>query len=397
VRSTGIVAVFLGLALCAAPLSIAITESLLVCAFVIQLALAVRQRVSVRVPRLFRYWLPWAILEIAAWLHSPELKAGWGEMRHLWLLVVLWLTIPALRISSQAVAVWRGIFLTATLNSIVLVITVATRLARYRHVQPPVELDVFVRNGGLLHHWMIYATLEILVFAAMLEFWRSYPSGRRWLLPMLAVNSLAILLSLTRMLWLSCLVVLIASLAWRRSRWLFAMPVLLIAILLVAPAVVRSRITESIQPDYYSNAERVQMLRVGWEMIRQHPFSGVGPGRVETLYRSYLKPSDPVPAYYGHLHNNLVQLGAEFGLPALAAALFFLAMLVRELIKQYRSPQTAEMQFLCRAAILGLAGYLIAGMFEYTYGHSLGLIMLGFAVLAPISITPTRSCPAVCE
>ena len=318
-------------------------------------------------------------------------------MRHLLLLMVLWLTIPALRTTSQAVGVWRGIFLTATLNSIVLIITVATRLARYQDVRRRAELDVFVRNGGLLHHWMIYATVEVLVFAAMLEFWRSYPSQRRWLLAMLAVNSLAILLSLTRMLWLSCLVVFVASLAWRRSRWLWAVPAVLAAVLLVAPTVVRSRITESMQPDYYSNAERVQMAQVGWEMIRQHPFTGVGPGRVEALYRGYLKPSDPIPAYYGHLHNNLIQLGAEFGLPALAAALLFLAMLVRELIKQYRSAQTAEMQFMCRAAILGLAGYLIAGMFEYTYGHSLGLIMLGLAVLAPISITPTQSSPAVCE
>ena len=94
VRSPELAAALLGLSLCAAPLSIAITESLLGCAFAIQLALAVRHRTSLRVPRLFWYWLPWAALEIASWLHSPELKAGWGEMRHLFLLMVLWLTIP---------------------------------------------------------------------------------------------------------------------------------------------------------------------------------------------------------------------------------------------------------------------------------------------------------------
>ena len=34
--------------------------------------------------------------------------------------------------------------------------------------------------------------------------------------------------------------------------------------------------------------------------------------------------------------------------------------------------------------LLGLIGFLVAGMFDYTYGHSLALILLSFVVLIPL-------------
>lgn len=306
-------------------------------------------------------------------------------MRHLALALALALTIPILRRPAHAVAIWKGIFLTATLNSVVLIAIVALRLARYARLRPAIDLSVYVRNGGLLHHWMVYATVEVVVFAAMLEFWRVYPQRRRWLYPLLAANSLAIVLSLTRMLWLTCLVLLGVILVGRGIRWTWLTPILILCLGLVATPLVRHRIAESSQPDYYSNTERLQMLRVGLEMIRDHPLTGVGPGRVETRYRDYLKPSDSVPAFYGHLHNNLVQITAEFGLPVAAAAVIFVVALAKGLIKTYRCSTTADLRFLSRSAILSLAAFTIAGMFEYTYGHSLGLILLSFAVFSPLT------------
>ena len=138
-------------------------------------------------------------------------------------------------------------------------------------------------------------------------------------------------------------------------------------------------------PEYYSNAERLQMLRVGWKMIREHPLTGVGPGRVEGLYASYLSPSEPLPAYHGHLHNNAVELAAEFGIPVTAAALLFLAILTRDLLTRYRLAGDREQLFVCSTSLLALTGFLATGLFDYTYGHSLGLILLAFAVLSPLA------------
>jgi lipopolysaccharide/colanic/teichoic acid biosynthesis glycosyltransferase/O-antigen ligase len=374
-------AILLGLALCAVPVSIAVAEAFLAASLLWRTAELARHRAQPFVPRVFWFWLAWAALEVIVWLRSPEIRAGWGEIRHLLLIASLFLALPALDRVEDRVAVWRGIFATATVNSMFLIATFVSRLLYYRGELDPI---VYLRTGGLLHHWMIYGIVEILVFGGLLEFLHLYPEERRWCAPVLAINSLAILLSLTRMLWICCLLLLVLHLAWRRSRWIWAVPAIPLMAFFLAPGPIRTRVTTSMHPDYYSNAERVQMLRVGWRMILDSPMTGVGPGLVEAKYRDYLSQTDPVPAYYGHLHNNLVQLAAEFGLPVTGAALLFVAALFHDLLKRHRRVIDRGNEFLLCTAVLGLIGFLAAGMFDYTYGHSLGLILLGFVVLMPL-------------
>jgi O-antigen ligase len=368
-----------GLGICAVPISIAISEAFLSAALIVRFPAFFRR--GILLPRVFWCWLAWAAAEVAAWLFSPDLRAGLGEMRHILLIAGLFLLVPVLERTSDRVTIWGGVLAGATFSSVFLIGHFVWQLMFYRGPLAPV---IYLRSGGLLHHWMVYATVEVLVFAALLEMWRSYPERRRWLLPVLVLNTAAILLSLTRVLWVCCLVLLVLHFAWRRSRWIWAVPAIPCLLFFIAPNAVRARLSDSLHPDYYSNAERIQMLRVGWAMIREKPLVGVGPGRVDRLYTQYLAPGDPVPAYHGHLHNNLVQLGAEFGVPATLAGLIFIGILFRDLWRRYQSATGRDEEFLCRTSLLGLTGFIAAGLFEYTYGHSLGLILLAFTVLSPL-------------
>jgi O-antigen ligase len=371
----------LGLSMIMAPASIALSEALLTGALVFRVNAIWTRREKLYVPRVFWFWLAWAILELLVWLRSPERRQGQGEIRHLLLVAALFLAVPALDLVADRVAVWRGIILTATVSSLVLIGHFTWRLLFYRGNLDPV---IYLRGGGLLHHWMIYGTVEAMVFAALLQLYHFYPEERWWLLPVSAINIFAILLSLTRMLWISCLVLWVLHLMWLRSRWIWASPLVLCGLFLLAPGAVRSRIAVSIDPAYYSNAERIQMLRVGWKMVREHPFTGIGPGRVNDQYQKYLSPADTLPAFHGHLHNNVVQLAAEFGLPAIGAAMVFMLVLLIDLARKCRIAGGRDQQFLCRTSLLGLIAFTVVGMFDYTYGHSLGLILLGFVVLPPL-------------
>lgn len=375
----------LGLAFCAVPVSIAVTESLLAVALVARAVSCLRGRARVVLPRVFWFWLVWAGSEVVAWTFSPEPRAGWSEMRRLFMLAGLFFVLPAVDKNADRLMVWRGIFLTSTLGALFLVGDFLARLVYYRReIGTGDDVSLYLRTGGLLNHWMVYGTVEILVVAGLLSFWSLYPEERRRWWPVVAANMLAIVLSLTRMVWVACLLLLGIQLAWRRSKWLWVLPILPLGLYVLAPSAVRSRVKESIRPDYYSNFERVQMWRVGWKMIQEKPLTGVGPGRVNQLYRSYLAPGEPVPAYHGHLHNNLVQLAAELGLPVVAAALLFTGVLFRDLLRALRQATTREAQFSCRTALLALTGFLVAGCFDYTYGHSLGLVLLAFGVLLPL-------------
>jgi O-antigen ligase len=375
----------LGAGLCAAPASIAIAEILLGGAFVLYLLAITRRKAAISLPRVFRVWLLWAALLTVSCMRSGALSKGGGELRHLILIAALFLLLPALDRESDRLMVWRGIFVVGSVSSAVLVARFVSRLQWYRGGVDPA---VYLRGGGLLHHWMVFASVEVVIFAGLLEFWRCFPQERRWLAPVLVLHAGAILFSLTRTLWLCCLLLLALELLWRRSRWIWALPALPCLLFLMAPHAMRQRVVDSSQPEYYSNAERLQMMRVGWRMIRQHPLVGVGPGRVEQLYPKYLESGETLPAYHGHLHNNLVQIAAQSGIPAAAAAVLFAICLAWELWRRQRQGSARSESFLCRTGLLGLVGFTVAGMLDYTYGHSLGLIMLCFATLTPL--TPAR-------
>ncbi|HLK62683.1 MAG TPA: O-antigen ligase family protein [Bryobacteraceae bacterium] len=376
-----------GAALCAVPISIALCEICLALALAVRFARFLRHPVAIRPPRIFWFWLAWAGLEIAVWLGSPNRRAGIGEVRHLILIAALFAILPALHRPGRSLMVWKGIFLTATTGSGVLILEFLARTIRFRHdLAAGGDPDLYLRTGGLLHHWMVYGAVEIVVFAALLEFGSAYPAERRWAGVALAVQGLAIALSLTRSLWVSAACVTAihllrkpGTLPWRR--------ILLTAasgILLLSATPVRHRITESFQSDYYSNTERVQMWKVGGRMIRQNVVFGIGAGQVEAQYARFLRPGEPLPAYHGHLHNNALQLFAEFGLLVFCAACVFVAMLVRELAQACRWAATRESRFLSRSGLMGLAGFLVMGMMDYTYGHSLALIVLAFAAISPV-------------
>jgi O-antigen ligase len=380
-RTVSFDAVFFGLAVCAVPVSIAVAESFIAVSLAFRIAAVVSGRTKIVLPRVFWFWLVWAALEITAWRRSPDVRIGGGEMRHLALIAVLFLLVPSIPRASDRVLVWCGVAWTTTVSSLVLIGHFIWRLLYYRGSLAPV---IYLRGGGLLHHWMVFGTVEIIVLAALLELWHYFPEKRGWLLPVLVVNAIAIVLSLTRMLWICSFLLVALDLAGRRSRWLWAVPVIPCVLFLIAPSPVRSRVTESSHLEYYSNAERLQMWRVGWRIVREKPWFGVGPGRINGIYTTYLSPADPVPAYHGHLHNNLVQLAAEFGLPVAGAAVLFTAILFRDLRRRCRVALDRDQEFVCRAALLGLTGFVAAGIFDYTYGHSLGLNLLAFAVLSPL-------------
>ncbi|HEY6903964.1 MAG TPA: O-antigen ligase family protein [Candidatus Acidoferrales bacterium] len=375
----------LTLSLAAVPISIAVAETLLAAAIVVRMFRCLRGETRVHVPRIFRLWLALAAAEILVWLLSPSLRDGWGEIRHLLLVGSMFFILPALATGSERFEAWKAVFLSSVLGSLFLIGDFVSRLVTYRReIAAGADVSFYLRTGGLLNNWMVYGTVEVLIAAGLLSFWFAFPEQRRRWWPVMALNAVAIMLSMTRTVWVVVFLLLALELWRKRSRWLLILPLLPLGVYFAAPAAIQSRIKVSMQPAYFSNAERIQMLQVGWRMVLESPWVGIGPGRTEKLYRSYLEPSDPVPKYHGHLHNNLAQMAAQFGIPATLFALIFAAFLYRELRRAARLAQGREQAFLARAGQLAWIGFLAAGLFDYTYGHSLALILAAFAMLSPL-------------
>lgn len=375
----------LTLALGAVPLSIALSESLLAVSLLARILNWRKIRLPARLPRSLWFWLLLAALEIFSWLISPDRKPGWNEMRHLALVASLGFVLPCLGVGGSRLRAWKAVFLSSGLGSIFLIGSFLVKVADFHSkIEAGGAARFYLRTGGFLGNWMVYSSVELTVFAGLLSFWAFYPQERRRWWPVFALNLAAIALSLTRSLWFVCWLLAGIELVRRRSKWLWPLAALPLLLYLAAPGAIRARIRGSLDPNYYPNQERIEMLRVGWRMIKKHPVTGVGPGRAGELYLQYLKPHAPVPRYHGHLHNNLVQIAATFGLPVVVAAILLVLALYRDLFLAFRAARGQEELFCCLTSLLALTGFLIAGFFDYNYGHSLGLILLSFAVLSPL-------------
>ena len=81
-----------------------------------------------------------------------------------------------------------------------------------------------------------------------------------------------------------------------------------------------------------------------------------------------------------HLHDVPLQIAAERGLPALAAWLWFIVVLLRDF---WRKSRSSPLRSLPTAALASVVAMLAAGMFEYNFGDSEFLMLFLLLVTLP--------------
>jgi putative inorganic carbon (hco3(-)) transporter len=122
-------------------------------------------------------------------------------------------------------------------------------------------------------------------------------------------------------------------------------------------------------------------MNTGAAIVRDHPFTGVGPNMVERVYPKY-RAAGAVQSTNPHLHNVPLQIAAERGLPALAVWLWFVVALVAGL---WRLRRAGRDQMLAAMGLASVAGMLAAGLFEYNFGDSEFLMLFLVLVTLPFA------------
>jgi O-antigen ligase len=126
------------------------------------------------------------------------------------------------------------------------------------------------------------------------------------------------------------------------------------------------------------------MIEIGARILRDHPWTGVGPNMVPHVYEQY-RPDYAVNKSNPHLHNVPLQIAAERGVPALAAWLLFMAVLAAGLLRLFRKGGD---RVLAATGLGAIAAMLSAGLFEYNFGDSEFLMM--FLVLVTLPFAAAR-------
>jgi putative inorganic carbon (HCO3(-)) transporter len=212
--------------------------------------------------------------------------------------------------------------------------------------------------------------IVLLAIAALVLFGGGV--GGRWLLCVCgAVIATSLAAGYTRSMWLGAALGG-AYLVWHRDkRWLLALPVAAGVLLALNPAGIGGRIVSIWRPagDVDSNRFRVICRRTALEIMRAHPWFGVGPGQVRPQFLSYI-PADierPLPpGAYIHMHNTYLQFAAERGIPALLALLWLLGKMLVDLV---RASRRRPDDWVLHAAIAVTIAVLAAGWYEHNLGN----------------------------
>ena len=230
------------------------------------------------------------------------------------------------------------------------------------------NLDARVSGG--LSVYMTYAGL-LLVFVPLLGS-RGLSGGRRISRVadaiVAAAGVFAIALTLTRSAYLGLAIGLLVVLLAARPRLALVAPFGIALFVVIMPLAVRDRLMSATNSRDVTMNDRVAMWKAGAAMIRERPLFGVGPGRVKALYPVY-RVSGWVEPRPGHLHNNVVMIAAETGIPSLLAYLWFVGAFFAAALRQVRGLARGES---LRGVTLGAIGAMVsifaAGMFEYNFG-----------------------------
>lgn len=292
-------------------------------------------------------------------------------------LVLLYALYDTARLDGRALA--RATVLASAIVALVALVQVgrvyADWLALVRAVEGNVSWATLLppsvpRVAGVGNHSNILASLFAMALPAVMLLWTEERgwAARAGLLTGAAVIVAALFFTLARAAWLAAAVGMVVTgvgmlwsnrvLAVRPSRRLMlgAGAAVVLGVALVGGVALSGARPQWLFRD--SLSPRADMRRAGWEMWRDNPLTGVGPGRFVELYPLY---NGAYPFAAVHTHNIVVQTAADLGVAGAGASLLLLGS-VGLVAGRAFAHGDADQRRMAAAALGMLAAFLVHGL-----------------------------------
>jgi O-antigen ligase len=353
--------------------SISLAEAFLFAATVLWAVGLLVEKREFRAPGFFLPLLAYAALSLVASAFSVNPAVSFLDCREL----ALYLMVPVAYMSL------RDLGLVRRANNAILASAAASILYAFYHEIFQAAPEERIR--GFMGHYMTQAGLLAMVMAlamAMALFGRG-KVRILWGTAALAAG-VALEMTLTRSAWIgvaaaACVLVLV----WK-PKFILVVPALVVLVFMVSPASVKRRALSIFTLQGFSNRIRVEYLRAGTAIVRDHPLLGTGPDTVDMVFQDPKYGLSEDAKRNVHLHNTMVQIAAERGLPALAAWLAFIAWAAAALVKAVRARDPDRLP-LAAGGLAALTVMVVAGFFEYNFGDSEIAILFLYLITMPFA------------
>lgn len=183
-----------------------------------------------------------------------------------------------------------------------------------------------------------------------------------------AAAILGLVFTFTRSSWLGMLASSATIIYKSRKKWLVAFAAGMVVLVLLVPSRYKARVESIWNPHYRTNVQRMELLRGGWSILREHPVFGVGTRDLASLYREHM----PEGAIYvhGHMHNIFLQVAVQTGIVGLTAFCALFVCFFRLVWSNLRLPLEPGERAFVVGSLGALVGFTVNGLFEWNFGDA---------------------------
>ena len=242
------------------------------------------------------------------------------------------------------------------------------------------------RISGFMGNPMTQAGLLLLFSCMALSFLILYRERIRYLWGLGFLLSLVVLiLTQTRSAWLGLIIGAAIILFLYKPKALIIVPFALGLIFLISPQSIKKRALSIFDMQHPSNRERIEFMAAGIKIIKEYPLLGTGPDTVDIVFQNPKYNLSEAAKKNVHLHNNIIQIGAERGIPTLLAWFAFMAWVFISLFRLLKNKDPTLYTFSV-AALAALLALFTAGLFEYNFADSEITALFLYMITIPSSL-----------
>jgi O-antigen ligase len=354
-------------------ISISVMEIFLAAALVSWLVLTVKERVRPALPAFFWPLLVFAGLTLLASALSVNPAVSFVNSRKLLLFLIVPIVMTAAATARARVRASRALLVSGLISA-------AYAIAYFIFKAQPGE-----RVQGFMGHPMTQGGLLLLFLCAAMSFILFLRDRTRWLWgAAFLLASAGLALTYTRSAWVGFVLALALLLFLYKPAAVILLPVVVGLFAIAAPPPMKTRALSIFSLDNYGNRLRFEYMRAGLKIVRDFPLHGTGPDTVDMVFQDPKYELSSEARRNVHLHNNIIQVAAERGIPALLAWLAFVVTAFASLIRLLKNRDPSVFPY-AAAGTAALAAFFAAGLFEYNFGDSEVIVLLLYLITLPFA------------
>jgi len=356
-------------------ISISLSQIFLFCSFVFWLVPLVQKKQKLLFPSFFWPLIAYSALSLLSSFFSKSQVTSLKDNRELLLFLIVPIVYTGLQQQKTFKTVNLALLASGTLSCLY-------SLLYFIFKASPGE-----RITGFMGHYMTQAGLLVLFSCLALSMFLFSKDKIRFLWGLgflLALVSLT--LTLTRSSWIGLAIATSLILLLYKPKFLIIVPVAIGLFFLVSPQHIKNRALSIFSLKEASNQQRLEYVRAGIKVIEDYPFFGTGPKTVDVeIKKQKYGLSDDAKSNAVHLHNNIIQIGAERGIITLLAWIIFIIWTFISLVKLLKN-RNSLLFSISAAALAALLALFATGLFEYNFGDSEITTLFLYMITIPFCI-----------